>query len=380
MEITKNNNDYTEIQGKRLSSPLNKKDNLNDSSNNKNKGYARILRNYIKKKNNALKFILGKKFKRWKKEAFKGMFIRKTIIVRISVSRDNIFKNRFNSKILNRIHPKDIKPKSEDKNLNFINKTSKMDTKENNINYIKWKNENEVKTPERKKEEFNTKPIRTIVYKNEKNPIFNTYNNVKQNNNPTYSQTIQNDHVSHKYHKNLAYKKQNHNINQYKLNYHKRPVPTLKSYGINNFNRVIQNTSQNRYNTYTSPISKKNQGFTGYTYINSNPKTPINNQDIKNKETLTPYTTKKSINIRKNFSEAKLFDKNNAFRCICNKNLNDKYSSVDHDRKYISRTAKRDINVKKKLEKEKLKKGITTVVQHYLGVMEKFDYYNLLTN
>ena len=46
MEKTKNNNNY-EIFSKEPSSPLNQNAHLNDSPNNKNKGYARILRNYI---------------------------------------------------------------------------------------------------------------------------------------------------------------------------------------------------------------------------------------------------------------------------------------------------------------------------------------------
>ena len=66
-----------------------------------------------------------------------------------------------------------IHKENHPKNSKILENAEKFENeKENNINYIKWKNENEVKTPERKKEEFNTKPIRTIVYKNEKNPYF----------------------------------------------------------------------------------------------------------------------------------------------------------------------------------------------------------------
>ena len=416
MEKTKNYNNY-EILSKELSSPLNQNAHLNDSPNNKNKGYARILRNYIKKKNNALKNLLSKRFKRWKKEAFKGIFYRKTIIVRISVSRDNILKNRLNSNTINVTqNSKDIKPKSEDKNLKYNYKKNKMDTKGNNINYIKWKNTNEITTPERKKEEFSIKPIDKVVYKNVNNPIFKTYNDAKQTIKPINSQTIQNAHKSHKYDKNLHYKKKNHNINQYKINYHKRPIPTLQTYGINNINNVSNNKQHNGYNTFTSPNIRKTQSFNGYSYIHSNPKSPIVNQNIRNKEKLTPYTTRKYINIndhsyihsiprtpivnqniknkekltpiatqkyiniRKNFSEAKLFDKNEGFRYTYTRNNDNKYTSVDNNRKNLTHKDQRDMYMKKKLENEKLKKGITTVIQHYLGVRERFDNYNLLTN
>ena len=37
-------------------------------------------------------------------------------------------------------------------------------------------------------------------------------------------------------------------------------------------------------------------------------------------------------------------------------------------------------NLKKKIDNEILRKGITTVIQHYLGVREKLDNYGLKKN
>ena len=36
--------------------------------------------------------------------------------------------------------------------------------------------------------------------------------------------------------------------------------------------------------------------------------------------------------------------------------------------------------MKSKFDKEALKKGVTTVIQHYLGVMERLDNYSLVDN
>jgi hypothetical protein len=75
-----------------------------------------------------------------------------------------------------------------------------------------------------------------------------------------------------------------------------------------------------------------------------------------------------------------LFDKNEGFRYTYTRNNDNKYTSVDNNRKNLTHKDQRDMYMKKKLENEKLKKGITTVIQHYLGVRERFDNYNLLTN
>ena len=54
------------------------------------------------------------------------------------------------------------------------------------------------------------------------------------------------------------------------------------------------------------------------------------------------------------------------------------YASVDNGRKYNNYTTRKEYVQKNKLNNENLKKGVTTVIQHYLGVKERLDNYNLV--
>ena len=60
----------------------------------KNKGYVRVFRNYIKKKDKLRKDIIQNRFNQWINVSLKDSIIKKRIIIRISVSRekDNEFK------------------------------------------------------------------------------------------------------------------------------------------------------------------------------------------------------------------------------------------------------------------------------------------------
>ena len=106
----------------------------------------RIFRNLIKKKNNGIKDILDKKFNKWKKEAFKDSFFRKTILVRISVSRDKILRNRNSNRLSRAKDIKEDRPKSANKKLKDIKRIDNEE-KNSNINNIKLKKNNDFNTP-----------------------------------------------------------------------------------------------------------------------------------------------------------------------------------------------------------------------------------------
>ena len=94
---------------------------------------------------------------------------------------------------------------------------------------------------------------------------------------------------------------------------------------------------------------------------------------------LPHYDTKKCINLKKgNFSEKTMFDIKRDIRNTYSKKNENKFISVDNGRKYNHYTAKKENHIKNKFEKENLKKGITTVIQHYLGVKERLDNYNVV--
>ena len=359
-----------------------KKKNVKDTCNRKTKGYVRVFRNIIKKKNDLLKKILDNRFKKWKKEAFKGAFIRKTVLIRISVSRDNIFKNRLNpNRLNNKSDARNNRPLSADKNLKYKKREV---NKENNNNNIKWKNDSKIKTLETKKEKLEINPIKKI-YKNENNSIFKTYNkNVGQNYKTKEILKSSNTNVNNKYNK-----KSNNKINIYSPNQsnkigNKTPVPIIYSYepykekNNNKNEKKLINKHKYPYNSFTSPQSKKNQGYSSYTNILSQKRAVINYQ-TKNNGRLTPYEERKDNINKNNFSELKLLDKNKDLRyTYSGKN---RYIPFDNRNKYMNYTEKRDNYMKSKLDKEILKKGITTVIQHYLGVRERLDnYYNYMLN
>ena len=384
--ITTNINKFNEIQKERHSFQFKKRKILNDMSNKKNKGYARIFRNIIKKKNKELKHILINRFKKWKEEAFKGMFIRKTIIVRISVSRDNILKNRKNSSNINRI--KDLtenRSKSADKNLKSFDKN---DIKEKKINNIKMKNTNENITPKSKKEIkeiSDNEPFKRLYINDKIRLLFKKKNNLNPNNNLMNAKKLPYDKIT-KYIRSLNRQNNMDDNEQVKKIENKNPTPKLYTYEPNKdkikskYDKIATNKSNITYNTLTTPRFQKTQGNKSYSNVHSNLKSPINNQ-LKNKEKQTPNENKIYYDIKNNYSESKLFDKKKSFYHTYSKNNNNKrYVSVDNENKYANFTEKRDKHMKKQIDNEKLKKGITTVIQHYLGVRERFDNYNMMPN
>ena len=333
-----------------------------------------------------MKRILINRFEKWKKEAFKGMFIRKTILVRISVSRDNILKNRNN---INRIKDsKDTRSKSADKNLKFMKKKA---NKENKVNNIKLKNTNETNIPQGKKETSDTIPIKRI-YKSKKNPLFMKYKkNLKQNNNQMNATMLPNDNINNKYNQSFNLQNNFNNNKQdinYDINYGSKKqtpiIPILYKYEQiqdkikSKYDNIPIKKLKNDYKALITPRTKTSQGYNSYTNVHSNKNTPIN-YHIKNKEEKTSIVTKKYNKINNNFSESKLLDKNKYFHNTYSKK-NKRYISVDNEKKYLNHTQKADNRMKKVFDNEQLKKGITTVIQHYLGVRETFDNYNMIPN
>ena len=357
-----------------------------DDNVKKNKGYTKIFRNLIKRKQNILKNILDNKFTKWKKEAFKDTFFLKKILIRISVSKDDIFKNRFNS---NRLNKENYINKNKQKNLSSdccLTKNKKEKIKDNNITIsnIKRKNVNDFDKKEKSNENMKEIPLKSL-YKNDKTSLTNTsFQKIKQNNNiiitSNYSNNISIPKTNITKNMKKTFDKKNE-IAQY--NYPK-PVPTLYTYDPNknknlsknvNHNKIINKTKNITNNIYT----KINNYGTYNNYTNSlSPIRPqINNNQSKNKDIITPYSFKKYKNPNRNYSEKAIFNKDksitNTFQI---KNINKLYSP-DERIKFNNYTARiKD----KKLEKEKLKKGITTVIQHYFGVRETFNNYNLLPN
>ena len=114
----------------------------------KRKGYVRVLRNYIQKKDKNRKEIMQNCLKNWEKQILKGQIIKKKVIIRISLSKEKEPKircrNRFNMEKEEKERPKSIKKiyKSIDKYKNpqkQINKkvNSQINNNDNKLNIAK---------------------------------------------------------------------------------------------------------------------------------------------------------------------------------------------------------------------------------------------------
>ena len=347
-------NKYNENKNKKYPLLMNNK---NNNENKGQKGFAKIFRNLIKKKTNVLKNVLENRFNMWKKEAFKGTFIRKTVLVRISVSRDKINQNRNTNRLNNMKEINDNRPRTAEKKIKYLNKRNEIESNINNINIKNVKNENEVNNP--KKAEMNLTQIRNnLINKHDKNPLYGTYTEkTKQKSKNIFSTPINN--MKNKKYENKKATNENNNTKQ---------APIIYTY----YPEKFKNLSKNTLNTNTLKKKFDYHGYNSYTNVLSNRKKNLTNNATKSNN------DKNLINLRSNFSETKLFDKKRDITNTYNKNNMKNYASVDNGKKYNNYTTKKEYNQKYKLNNENLKKGITTVIQHYLGVKERLDNYNLV--
>ena len=377
-------------------------ENSEHNDDKKHKGYSRILRKLIKKKNDAFKNLIDNRFKKWKEEAFKGMFIRKTILVRISVSRDKIIKNRDNANTLfnKDSNAKRNRARTADKdtpyNKKIINKNS---NKQNNeINNIQLQNKYQMNTPEKSKEKVNAYALPST---NERSPLINLSNETELQNNKKYNKYFNIKKNLNEPTNNILLIELNKNRNnKSKLNnfqpnnkYNKNTAPIIYHYEVckeqlKPNQTLIQNNAKeqnNKYykNNFTREENNNYQGYHSFTNIFSPDINKLKtnsiyyqkNNDIKLSQK-SPYNTRKYISLNTYSSETKInvkkYHNNNYIRSNFNK-----YESVNYQNKYNTRTSKNERNLKKKIDNEILKKGVTTVIQHYLGVREKFDNYNI---
>ena len=138
----------------------------------KPKGYVRIFRKYIKKKAQIMNNIIDNRFKLWKKITLKGLKVKRTIFIRISVSKEKDRKNKSYSEAKLNIGKKNLN------NINIINQNKLLEL--NNISEIKP-----------------TKYKRIFVSKDKE--INNKTYNKPQNQKSNLNNTIGNNSSTHKY-------------------------------------------------------------------------------------------------------------------------------------------------------------------------------------
>ena len=169
------------------------KNNLELKTRKKIKGYCHFLRNVIKEKSKSLKEIMQNRFIKWRKDALKGK-IKKTVMIRISVSREKAPKTKYQ---ISKANPKDQSKsvnKNELKSFNINNiqrnitnlKVQNVDNlikQDNEITNNKVNNDNKYNNIEIKtiSNISNNNPNKDKKEKEEKNIIYKKINTSNKN-------------------------------------------------------------------------------------------------------------------------------------------------------------------------------------------------------
>ena len=296
-----NNNNLLELENNIIS---------NDASlkkEKKHKGYVRILRNYIKKKEKIRKDIIQNLFKRWMKQTLKGAIIKKKIMIRISLSKEKEPKNKYRDKY--KMEKENIKEQSKSVNkkiIKSINKypsNSKKEKLKNNLTIIP-------------KEKINIKINNTNL---------NNYDIAKR---------IKN------------YQGPNNKIqNINKTNYTIKKPENNKIIDISNEKSKITpkiNISDKSKNIY--PINNLNTQFLEITYSSKkNNNKIINNNKSNNYIKIEPQNIKNIINTNK-----KDINSNSNTKLICNNNSSIAFTSsfIKNSSKNIEKIQKDDYKIR----------------------------------
>ena len=253
-------------ENENLNTNLQKNNNIPLKSIKKHKGYARFLRNIIKEKSLALKEIIQKRFFQWRKDALKGK-IKKTIMVRISVSREKEPKHKYQ---MDKVKPKQ---QSNSVNKNNLKKfdINKIPKRVNNLKIKKRDNLGRDNSMDKNKSR-NKKIL--------DNKIIINKNKERNNEKKTFKKKIKNSHNKENVTNNII---KDNNIkdkrriiitNKNKIKIDKNLIPKINQ-KINRINQIY--ISSNRKQNKNNLTNNKNS----FVKINKIPITNNNNVTIK---------------------------------------------------------------------------------------------------
>jgi hypothetical protein len=422
LEVDKNDNlNSNHIEEKNNELPLNKNEGEvmkeKNSLNIKPKGYVRIFRKYIKKKGQIMNNIIENRLRLWEKIILKDLTFKKKILVRISVSKEKDRKSKSyraaklnagkknlnNIKIINQneflglndiseIKPTKFKRIFVSNNKEINNKTyNKPQNKKYNINNTVGNNSsthNKYKRFfENNKQSNNNKnkiDNKVIKYnKNRRNPLIEISDEKPKKD---QFKNIRND-----YKKNINLKNKfnkieiSKNNSEHKSEFNSSKLKNIyKSYSVYNKNNN-KNESNNNSKDYHLKYAKNYNNT-----ITLPPKKTQNKFNSKEKQYLSPYSTKKYIPQKKIYSEKKEKEYNSFFlKKFQNKNnvikpikLNIRDININNYQ-YLNcttRRAKLDKDENSFVDKKTLKRGITSVIQHFSGKIETFLNYDKSTS
>ena len=297
------------------------KKNVELKTRKKLKGYCRFLRNIIKEKSKSMKEIIQKRFIKWRKDALKGK-IKKTVMIRISVSKEKEPKNKYQ---ISKANPKDQSRsvnKNELKSFNINNiqrnitnlKVQKVDDfikEDNKINHNKVNVANKYNNIEIKNISNNNNINKDKKEKEEKNINYKQINAINKNEEKKYNNDIKIDLSK--------YNKKNDNNNKNKItNKNENPTINTKAIKLNSENfKQIPKPNQNNIKNKPQELNKKpisNISNINVVYTSSTKKN--NPNEIKNKvennNTIKNYQTdikEKKNNYKSKENQTDLKDK-----------------------------------------------------------------------
>ena len=323
-----------------------------DVSECKIKGYEDLFKKIINKKSEKMNKIARKKFRFWKDKLNK-IIVTKTILVRISISKEKDKKDRSNSDATLNTCKRKVK-KINDKILISNNKNSDI----KKTNYKPLYNLRNIENSNSTENSSSTKKYKyniTSNLDNIKQNITNFRNNNKLLNSAKSQKTFDrkklieiSNNSNYKFYKDRPlgekyidiHKKENNSLNSEKLFYKKCEIK------FDNKSRSI--CPSNKIKNKIQPII------------------------------VSQYNTKKIIQPKNIFTGKKIKGIANFRNAFLNNNsnsLNSSWLNKMDNKNMIFKTysSKKDNRIKGRFLDNSLRKGITTVFQHYKGICEELD-------
>ena len=319
--------DYLSEQKRENEEPLNKEKIISIKSFEieqspemmKPRGYVRILRKLFKKKDTIRKNRVQNLFKKWVQQTLKGLTIKKTIMVRISVSKDKDQKNKNRHKIVGKNDKDLINVKTNNysqkcRNVNNIMREKIDDNEKNTLDRIIVVNKNNDKKYNIHDIPKYVKPVNDNKSRNISN-IINNYNNlipqrknlnlidisndkklksprisdVDKNKNKNLYPIINNLNMKFTEINNTSKNKNNNNNNtNINPNYNIYRRNDQKQIQIQNIPIKVQNSNQNQ----NPNIKFDNMSITYSTYTRKKNDKQNNNNTNNNFSTYTNYSQK----------------------------------------------------------------------------------------
>ena len=358
-----------------------------DVSECKIKGYEDLFKKIINKKSEKMNKIARKKFRFWKDKLNK-IIVTKTILVRISISKEKDKKDRSNSDATLNSCKRKVK-KLNDKILISNNKNSDI----KKTNYKPLYNLRNIENSNSTENSSSTKKYKyniTSNLDNIKQNITNFRNNNKLLNSAKSQKTFDRKKLIE-----ISNKKPEEKRNYIKVNVNKKLI-SMNNCGQKKNNNISKVDSNYKFykdrplgEKYIDLHKKENNSLNSEKLFYKKCEIKFDNKSrsicpsnkIKNKiqpMIVSQYNTKKIIQPKNIFTGKKIKGIANFRNAFLNNNsnsLNSSWLNKMDNKNMIFKTysSKKDNRIKGRFLDNSLRKGITTVFQHYKGICEELD-------